>query len=261
MRHQLGCDRCNKFCWICRSTKADDNCGRCQRAARKLLASTPTSSTNKYLRLSAIVNGAEALRCKDAAAILKKSGLSVKCINLTAGGGAAGTTAVKYAAVAFASRMLGVSLDGGNVAEHRVTIKKPAPSILCRTIQSKPMPASVAAQAVAEVSQTRLVEPFMRDAPATALAIASELFAKASEGEKDALVLAALRKALAKVRAVIVQKSRRPRTHAHGWERSNIDVLKGFARDEAEKAIRQVRALTPAAVAARRALCGNQPVS
>ena len=35
LREQLACDKCNKFCWICSSTKADENCDRWALAGRR----------------------------------------------------------------------------------------------------------------------------------------------------------------------------------------------------------------------------------
>ena len=92
-RYQPSCDRCSSFCWMCHSTKADENCGRCQRATKKLLASTPTSSTNKHLRLSAIVKGTAGITSGEAGKLLSHSDLSERIIRDAAGRGAAGTAA------------------------------------------------------------------------------------------------------------------------------------------------------------------------
>ena len=115
------------------------------------------------------------------------------------------------------------------------------------------MSAPVAAQAIADLGEGRLVEPFNRDKPAVALAVAAELFEAASKGEKDALVVAELSSANHRVNAFIVQQARRSTTHKHGWSQSKIEALENFARDEAKKAIKHVRARSRAAVEERRA--------
>ena len=67
------------------------------------------------------------------------------------------------------------------------------------------------------------------------------------------MVLAGLSKALEVVNELIVERVRNERTHYHGWSASRIEALEGFARSEAKKAIRRVRASSRAAVAARQA--------
>ena len=254
-RHQSGCDRCNKFCWICSSTKADENCGRCQRAAKKLLASgVASTSSTKYLRLSAIVNSTEALTCKDADKLLKNSGLNEKLIKNAAGGGAAGTAAYKRVAVAWASRLEREAQKGGDVRKLFATYKaRGATSQSQRPGPPPPMSVPVAAQAVADLGEKRLVEPFSRDAPAVALAAVNELFLEASNGVTDPLVVAGLNRSKDYVQAEIVSKVRNPHTHRHGWKQSNVEWLEGFARREAKKAIKQVLGHSRAAVEERRA--------
>ena len=257
LREQLACDRCNAFCWICCTTKADENCGRCQRAARKLLASTEKSSKAKHLRLSAIVDGAESLTRDNAKKLLKPSGVSVALIFSAAGGGEAGASAYKRAALTFASMMQRVSQDGGDVKTLFASKKLGRKTRDSRSRKARrggrSMSAPVAAQAIADLGEGRLVEPFNRDKPAVALAVAAELFETASKGEKDALVVAELSSANHRVNAFIVQQARRSTTHKHGWSQSKIEALENFARDEAKKAIKHVRARSRAAVEERRA--------
>ena len=248
-RYQPSCDRCSSFCWMCHSTKADENCGRCQRATKKLLASTPTSSTNKHLRLSAIVKGTAGITSGEAGKLLSHSDLSERIIRDAAGRGAAGTAAVKRAAVAFASSVHQKSEAGEDI--ERYCVRPPKPQSKKRHGTKMPTPA--AHEAVAQVGEKRLVEPFNRDAPMVALAIVSELFLAASNGVTDPLVVADLNRAKDYVQADIVSKARNPHTHRHGWRTSRIEALERFARREAEKAIKRVLARSPAAVAARQA--------
>ena len=251
LRHQPGCDRCNAFCWICRSTKADENCGRCQRAARKLLASTEKSSKAKHLRLSAIVDGAESITRANANKLLKPSGVSEALISSAAGGGEAGTAAVKYAAVAFASFLHQKSEAGEDI--QRYYVRASTSRLESRRKKPPVMPTPAAHEAVAQVGERRLVEPFNRDKPAVALAVVGELFLEASNGVTDPLVVADLNRAKEYVQSEVVRKVRNPRTHKHGWRKSAIEALEKSARADAEKAIKRVLGRSRAAVEERRA--------
>ena len=257
LRHNPACDRCSSFCWMCRTTKADDNCDRCLRAAKKLVDRGEIPS--HYFRaalLAAVVAGPEGITYRDADKLLKRSGLSAYVIRDAAGGGEAGGLAVKRAAVAFASSMHQKSQDGEDLEDYFVTSKsRSVPTAKLKTVRrsANAMTTPAAHEVVAQVGEKRLVEPFNRDAPMVALAIVSELFLAASNGVTDPLVVADLNRAKDYVQADIVSKARNPHTHRHGWRTSRIEALERFARREAEKAIKRVLARSPAAVAARQA--------
>ena len=257
LRHNPACDRCSSFCWMCRTTKADDNCDRCLRAAKKLVDRGEIPS--HYFRaalLAAVVAGPEGITYRDADKLLKRSGLSAYVIRDAAGGGEAGGLAVKRAAVAFASSMHQKSQDGEDLEDYFVTSKsRSVPTAKLKTVRrsANAMTTPAAHEVVAQVGEKRLVEPFNRDAPAVALAAVSELFFEASNGVTDPLVVADLNRTKDYVQSEIVRKLRNPSTHRHGWRKSAIEALEKSARADAEKAIRRVLARSRAAVEAQRA--------
>ena len=252
-RFQPCCSKCAENCWLCGTVKADENCDRCRRAARKLLASTGKGAAGKHARLSAIVRGAEGISQSDARKLLKHSGYPNKRIYEAAGGGAAGNKALKRAALVWSSKMQQVSQNGGNVLDYYAPRQLAPHSHSLVITNPRAMTASVAIDAVGGVKKTRWMEPIQADVPAKCLAIAAELIDKAGNGVTDALILADLANSLKYVRGAIVEKVQKRRTHAHGWDRTVIESLERFARDETNRAISRVLARAPEAVAERQA--------
>ena len=252
-RTEPNCEGCGKKCFLGCGAKAPENCRACVRTSRILLRErTKHKSDPMTVRLKLIVHGTAAVTYKEAEQLLKRSGLSAGRVCAAAGGGAAGTKAVKEAALVFASKMQEVFQNGRSVTELYVTTKKkPATSLTMASYT--PMTAPAAIDAVDASLKKRGIEPMYGDAPADCLATAAELFAEAGDGVTDALVLAGLSKALEVVNELIVERVRNERTHYHGWSASRIEALEGFARSEAKKAIRRVLARSRAAVDARRA--------
>ena len=248
-RHEPCCPRCRTNCWLCGTVKAVENCDRCVRmASRELkMLKRATGNTIRVERLDVISVGAEALKSKDAQKLLKNSGLNEKVIRNAAGGGEAGTKALKDAALVWVSKLEQVYRGGGDVRKFCEIARGDKEHL------ADLLPTPAAFDAVDAFATRRGIEPMYRDVPAESLAIAAELVAEAGREVTDALVLADLTRALAKVNGKIVQKVHNSYTHYHGWRASKIEALEAFARREAEKAIKLVLSRSRAAVEARRA--------
>ena len=127
LRHQPCCDEpCGKMCFLGCGVEAPGNCDRCVRKAARELAKLEESrnKTMRVKRLHVITAGAADITIKVAREILKRSGLPPSVISKAAGGGAAGTEAVKSAAVVFASKIERVYREGGDVTKCFFRTKK-----------------------------------------------------------------------------------------------------------------------------------------